>query len=493
MKRINKLLAVLLMLAMVITSLTACGGKEEEPVGKTDTVNTSTESEEKTQEPEEEEEEVPEATPTPTEAPRDLGGIDIKVADWFTTGEEEIKTKIQEDQKAYRDKLQADHNFTLKQESIATWGEYAELFITTTMAGDPAADIFVMDQAMVPEPIKQGLMYPLNELPSFSNFEDEMWNHAIRDSYTQKGNIYAFSEEKDLLGLGVFWNKRLFEEAGLAPDLLYDLQKDGTWTWDKYHELARQLTRDTNNDSKTDVYGVVGWQRELVKAAVFSNGADYVRFNEETKRYENNQKSDDVLAAIELAVDMFNEGLIAPRPLEEGSDEIQFFVDLFKSGGAAMCPTEWYRHTDFADMEDDWGFVFFPKGPGPKARMQTMYVGNVRVMPAGMDAKRADDVAFAYSKWVGTVPGYENEEKDLSYYYASVRDARAVEETVVPMLNGQGVFSLVYMVPGLSFRHGANEDNGGLANLSAIEIADAASAIYDGLINDFYADDEAAE
>ena len=42
------------------------------------------------------------------------------------------------------------------------------------------------------------------------------------------------------------------------------------------------------------------------------------------------------------------------------------------------------------------------------------------------------------------------------------------------------------MVQGLSFRHGANEDNGGLGELSAIEIAEAASAIYESIINDFY-------
>jgi hypothetical protein len=43
------------------------------------------------------------------------------------------------------------------------------------------------------------------------------------------------------------------------------------------------------------------------------------------------------------------------------------------------------------------------------------------------------------------------------------------------------------MVPGLSFKHGANEDGGGLGNISAIEIADAASALYDATIADFYA------
>lgn len=480
--KLKKIVAVMLILSLALSGLAACGKKQdaaddvdtEVKTGDQDTVETETEEE-------------PTPSPTPTPPPRNLGGIHIRVADWYTTGQAEPKTKKEEDQRAYREWLQEEHNFTLVQENVATWGEYAELFITSTMSGDPVADIFIMDPAMVPEPLKQGLMYPLSDLPSFNKFEDEMWNQAVRESYTQNGKVYAFSEVKELLGLGLYWNKRIFEEAGLDPDLPYDLQKNGEWTWEKYKDLARKLTQDLDNDGQTDIYGVCGWQREIVKAAVFSNGGDYVRFNPETGRYENNQKSDEVLAAIQLAVDMFNEGLIAPKPLD-GTDEISFFIDTFKAGKAAMCPAEWYRHTDFADMPDDWGFVFFPKGPGPNAKLQTMYLTNPRVMPVTLDPQRADDVAFAYSKWVGTVPGYEDEEKDLSYYYASVRDARAVEETIIPMLEGNGVFSLVYMIPGLSFRHGAAEDDGGLANKSAIEIADAASAIYENIINDFYND-----
>ncbi|MBH1941141.1 extracellular solute-binding protein [Mobilitalea sibirica] len=478
MKNFRKLFTVVLMLALIVASLAACGKKEEAPEATPTPAETTGGN--GGEEPEEEE-----ATPTPTPAPRDLNGIDIVVGDWWSTGEEVIETQKQEDQKAYRDKLQADHNFTLTQSNLGAWGEYAEIFITSTMSGDPAADIFIMDQAMVPEPIKQGLMYPVGDLPSFNGFTDEKWNQGIKDTYTMNDKTYAFSEEDDTPGLGVFWNKRLFEEAGLDPELLYDLQANGEWTWDKFHELAKTLTRDTNSDGVTDTYGITCWQREIVKAAVFSNGTDYVRFNEETGRYENNQKSDEVLAAIQLAVTLYDEGLILPQP----EDAVYtFFVDAFKTSQAAMLPAEWYRHTEFQEMEDDWGFVFFPVGPGPNAKMQTMYVGNVRVMPAGLDAQYADDVAFAYDKWVAAVPGYEDEEMDLTYYYSQVRDPRAVEETIIPMLQGQGTRSLVYMVPGLSFKHGSNEDNGGLGDVSAIEIAEAASAIYDGIINDFYAD-----
>ncbi len=472
MKNFKKLLTVLLMLLMV-TSLSACGGKkEDETADKTDA--TPTTAPEATA--------APEATPTP-EPPRDLGGINITVGDWWSTSEAvPPATQKEEDTLAYREKLQEDHNFTLTQTNLGSWGEYQEVFITSTMAGDPAADIFIMDAGFIPEPMKQGMLYPVNELPSFGNFEDEKWNKSIRDAYTQNGKTFAFSEEGTVAGLGVFWNKRIFEESGLEPDLLYDLQANGEWTWDKLTELAKVLTRDTNNDGITDVYGISTWQREIVKAAVFSNGTDYVRFNEATGRYENNQMHDDFLAAVELAVNLYKEGLIAPQP--EGA-EYTYFVDAFATGQAAMCPAEWYRNSSFQNMEDDWGFVFFPIGPGPNAKTQTMFYSNPRIMPTGLDAQYADNVAFAYSAWVSDVPGYE-EDNSLTEYYAVTRDTRVVEETVRPMLEGDGVFSLVYMVPGLSFRHGANEDNGGLGELSAIEIAEAASMVYDSIINDFY-------
>ena len=468
MKNSKKLFAVVLTLALVVTSLTACGGKKEEPAVNPNPTTAPTEQ-------------PAEATPTP-EPPRDLGGIEIKVGDWWSTGEEtEPATQKEEDQLAYRNKLQADHNFTLKQVNLGGWGEYQEIFITSTMSGAPAADVFIMDQAFVPEPIKQGLCYPLSDLPSF-DFNDERWNFSVRDMYSQNGKVYAFSEEKDSPGLGVFWNKRLFEEAGLDPDLLYDLQASDNWTWEKFAELANTLTKDNNNDGVPETYGISTWQREIVKAAAFSNGADYVRFNADTGRYENNQMHEDFLAAIELAVKLYDQGFIAPQP--EGA-EYTYFVDAFKTGLAAMCSTEWYRHTSFQDMEDDWGFVFFPKGTGKNANMQTMYVGNVRVMPFGLDAQYADNVAFAYSQWVSDVPGYENDVA-LTDYYNVTRDSRAVDETLKQMLEGRGVRSMVYMVPGLSFKHGANEDGGGLGDISAVEIAEKASQIYDGIINDFY-------
>ena len=50
----------------------------------------------------------------------------------------------------------------------------------------------------------------------------------------------------------------------------------------------------------------------------------------------------------------------------------------FASGQAAMMVGEWYEHPSLQDMEDDWGYCFFPKGPSPNAKMQTMFLGNIK-------------------------------------------------------------------------------------------------------------------
>ena len=49
-------------------------------------------------------------------------------------------------------------------------------------------------------------------------------------------------------GIIVYYNKRLFREAGIP-------YPDGSWTWDDFLNVARKLTKDKDNDGRIDQFG----------------------------------------------------------------------------------------------------------------------------------------------------------------------------------------------------------------------------------------------
>ena len=70
---------------------------------------------------------------------------------------------------------------------------------------------------------------------------------------------------------------------------------------------------------------------------------------------------------------------------------------------------------EFKDMEDDFGFVCFPKGPNA-TDYRNCYTDNVYAIPACYDADKAWKIAFALNVYTDPVPGYEDYNDRLSGY-----------------------------------------------------------------------------
>ena len=154
-------------------------------------------------------------------------------------------------------------------------------------------------------------------------------------------------------------------------------------------------------------------------------------------------------------------------PQPEGS-EWDWFIQAFIDGKVAMQCAEQYKVGTWKDMDDDWGFVIFPKGP--KGEMMTVFTENTVVMPATLDKERAEDVAFAYNLYTETTPGYEDEDWKTQYY-TLFRDARAVEETLPLFYEpGHGTISLLAMIPGIDYGDVTYDlDAGALSPKEAVE------------------------
>jgi hypothetical protein len=70
---------------------------------------------------------------------------------------------------------------------------------------------------------------------------------VVQDGIAADGGLYSIGNWA--FTAGVYYNRDLFDEAGIPPP-------DTSWTWSDLKAIARRLTRDLDGDGKTDRYGI---------------------------------------------------------------------------------------------------------------------------------------------------------------------------------------------------------------------------------------------
>ncbi|ONI44129.1 hypothetical protein AN641_08170 [Candidatus Epulonipiscioides gigas] len=257
------------------------------------------------------------------------------------------------------------YNFTFEQEGMAKWDTMLELFATSSLSGEPAAEIFRIDPRFEVSAINSGLCYDLATLDSI-DIDSDLWLSTTEEMMTRGKSVYGvcatFASSRLL-----YFNKRLFEEAGLDPNLPYDLQASGEWTWEKFEEISAKLTRDTNNDGITDVYALAFDHSKFFSMAVLSNNGSFVAKNEDDKFY-NNLSSPETMEALEWAAD-YGKKHYELFPKGWGSQQ-----EMFITVQAAMVIADDWQTATIKNMEDDYGVVLFHKGPN--ADKYTVYTSD---------------------------------------------------------------------------------------------------------------------
>ncbi|MDE7060042.1 MAG: hypothetical protein K2O71_00405, partial [Lachnospiraceae bacterium] len=219
----------------------------------------------------------------------------------------------------------------------------------------------------LPALIEGGILQPISDLKdsngeSVVDFDKPWYLKSAVEASTYKNKVYGMPLMGADVQYGIFWNKTLFKQYNL-PDL-YELYENDQWTWDKFKEIALAGNVDLDGDGEYDIHGFN--QREnLIWSFMSSNGADAVK------------KTD---AGVELALDSKE----AQEALEAYADFMQNVPHLsgwlgdwqsqiwsFRDGQSMMCYEAWWISSGYLNpnadgeggMQDEWGFVPFPKGP----------------------------------------------------------------------------------------------------------------------------------
>ena len=358
-----------------------------------------------------------------TGKPYDLGGRSVYIYDfwtnwdWHTTYHD---TEQEKAQFAYRTWIEKTYNCKVYQTQRGDWNTCAEEFIKFYKNPEDSLSVFIIEPGKVAQLINNNYAADWNR-----SLTVDVSNQGVTSEFTSVGDsTYGASTDANEPGILLYFNKDHLEAAGIDWNVIYDMQRAKTWTWDAFEKLLKQTQRDTDNDGVIDVYGLTGSSDLLYRISVFSNGGDYFHYdeNDQLSVGVNSEKS---LAALNWAQNIW-QCYAYPQP--EGANW-DYYVQAWNNGISAFYISQYYAGfyggTEMPDVR--WGSVAFPMGP-EMDRYVTTATQNTALIPNVYDDKELSMLTLIYDLWMSPTPGYENSWLDDKNAHV---DDRAWNETYV--------------------------------------------------------------
>jgi len=253
------------------------------------------------------------------------------------------------------ERLHPDIEFEL-QTAAAVGGStsYFDALQIRIAGGDPP-DVFIGWEGWTVPWAKMGVILnldPLLEEDPEINKEDFGPESLLINVFSYNGNLYMLPVDYTPAPTGLFYNKKVFDEAGIN-------YPTGEWTHKEYLSAAKRLTKDFDGDGRIDQYGTVfgSWFVPWLYM-VWSNGARF--FNEEETKCVINEP--EAAEAIQMYADFINEYKVAPHPSFMGQLGGKAKVFAARKAAMALGWTSEPKFTPFCkEGEEVWyGMSLYP-------------------------------------------------------------------------------------------------------------------------------------
>lgn len=229
--------------------------------------------------------------------------------------------------------------------------------LQTEAAGGAAADLINIGEAYTARWAASKVLLDMNPLiQSDATFDkDDFWPNVL-ENFSWQGGLYVLP--KDYVTWALFYNKTLFDEAGLSyPDETWDWSPEGA---NKYLEVAQQMTKKEGD--RVTQYGtmVPPWWGYWVPR-IKDVGGRYL--DESRTRCLLNEPQN--VQVFQWMADLINKEKVAPTAEAEGAGF------GFNSGKVAMMPQGSYMVPGLLEAPFDWAVAPHPQGP--KGRNSIMF------------------------------------------------------------------------------------------------------------------------
>lgn len=299
------------------------------------------------------------ATPAP-ENKSDLKGATIKIGAWFDMDPRAVPEKDRDPGTDLQIKLIADaekkYNCKIEFVKFGDYNKYVENFTTTALSGEPFADVVALELFdAFPKLVKKGFIVPIDSMIDLK--DEKAYTTWMKKGGSFEGKQYGFYDGTPS-PYGLIYNKSMVQKLGLEDP--YQLQKDGKWTWDKFRELMKKSTKDTNGDGKNDVWGLTGgWDgvKRITEQFIYGNNGAVDRDTSGNVKFSLNAPNS--IEALQFVSDLYNVDKTMEQPYPQDP-----FKDFVAQKGLMVAGFSWNIGDLLKNMPDQQlGYVFFPKGP----------------------------------------------------------------------------------------------------------------------------------
>lgn len=225
------------------------------------------------------------------------------------------------------------------------------------LAAGTAPDIFQNGDGDVARYVLEGAVEPLDDyINGPDGLDMSVFLPGIADFGVVNGQTYYLT--KDYSPLVLYYNKTLFDEAGVA-------YPTAEWTWDDLLAAAQALTKEDGSQWGIQVpnsWGDLQWLRGVLPL-IYQNGGSVI--SEDGTTTTGHLNSAETVQALQWYVDLIVTHEVAPS---KADIDALAGVDLFQTGQVAMLWTGRWPLKDFlANPDLNFGTVGLPAGPAGRA------------------------------------------------------------------------------------------------------------------------------
>ena len=344
-------------------------------------------------------------------------------------------------------------------------GDFATKFTKAVLAGDDLFDAaFLLGDGLPATLNRNNMVFDLLTIPSL-NFSKSWWDQNSVKSLSINGKLNAVMGDMNfysaLAPIVIFANKQIMQDYSI--DNLYQLVREGKWTWDTLYDVAKTTTKDLNGDGKIDKNDQVGLftQNVYLYAAINSAGELMTpKNNDDTPELAPN--IDRVSAITSKVVTILKDASVAvvgDTITGFNNPYFDFIMPKFRDGEIMFLTQQLIISFELRSMDADFSILPLPKYDESQANYGAQVANawaTYTVIPATCtDTERTGNIleAMGYYSQKYIMPAYF----DVTVTNKLMRDDDSLE--MMDIIFGNRVFDLANL-------YNWGDVNGMLANIT---------------------------